>query len=177
MEFFERASGARMHTALYKPFGFDASALTRVFYRDLSRFINRSARALSGAFLGLLNNRALKSRYASVGLLSHHKITAYGISGILARSAGLCSDLRLQTAAAYGAYASLNLKTFLGRRGDNLDRFILRVKESVETFRLLAQLIKTLTTSRPSAASLPTQQVSLVHYRFQASSFRGAPLA
>lgn len=153
MEFFERASGARMHTALYKPFGFDSSALTRVFFRDLARFINRSARALSGAFLGLLNNRALKSRYASVGQLGASKAAAYGITGIIARSTGLFTDLRLQTTVSYGAYASLSLKTFLGRRGDNLDRFILRVKETVEAFRLLSQLIKNLT---PRGALYPT---------------------
>jgi NADH-quinone oxidoreductase subunit D len=119
MEFFERASGARMHTALYRPFVVDSSALTRAYYRDIARFLSRSARALSGSFLGLLNNRALKSRFAGIGQLSSSKLFNYGISGIIARSSGIATDLRLQRLAGYGAYRNLAFKTFLGRRGDN----------------------------------------------------------
>lgn len=119
MEFFERASGARMHTALYRPFAVDASALTRAYYRDVARFLSRSARALSGSFLGLLNNRAMKSRFAGIGQLSPTKLLNYGISGIIARSAGIATDLRLQRVSGYGAYRNLAFKAFLGRRGDN----------------------------------------------------------
>lgn len=94
MEFFERASGARMHTALYKPFSFDTSAINTKFLLDIASFLRRSARALSGAFLGLLNNRALKTRHSNVGLLSASKLNSYGISGILLRSCGVPFDLR-----------------------------------------------------------------------------------
>lgn len=142
MEFFERVSGARMHTAFYRPFGGDHTALTVVLCRDIARFLNRSARALSGAFLGLLNNRALKSRFASIGAFTRPKLAAYGISGILARSSGWATDLRLQKQACYGAYTNLSFRTFLGRRGDNLDRFLLRIKESVEALRLVSQALR-----------------------------------
>lgn len=144
MEFFERASGARMHTALYKPFGFDSTALNSKFLLDIANFIKRSGRALSGAFLGLLNNRALKARYSNVGLLSPTKLQAYGITGILLRSCGIPSDLRFNQLNTWGSYSALSFKTFLGRRGDNLDRFIIRIKETVEAFRIIAQLISLL---------------------------------
>lgn len=155
MEFFERVSGARMHTALYRPFGLDESAMTRNFYRDVARFLNRSARALSGAFLGLLNNRSLKSRFASVGQMTAAKLQGYGITGIIARSGGWASDLRLQKQAGYGAYNNVSFRTFLGRRGDNLDRFLLRVKETVESLRILAQLARSLSPSLSAPARLP----------------------
>lgn len=163
MEFFERASGARMHTALYKPFSVDQSALNASFYKDLARFLNRSARALSGAFLGLLNNRALKSRYASVGQLTSQKILNYGISGILARSSGAFIDLRASVSSTYGSYKSLSFKSYIGRRGDNLDRFILRVKETVEAFRIIAQLIKNL-----SATKAPSSLVAQANSPYKA---------
>ena len=139
MELYERVSGARMHTALYHPFSYDFTTLTSRFWTDCTSFLNRAGRALAGAFLGLLHNRSLKARLGGIGQLSPAKLTTYGITGVIARSAGLCLDLRTNQARSYGAYRALSFRTFLGRRGDNLDRFLLRVKEVIESFRIIAQ--------------------------------------
>ena len=141
MELCEQASGARMHTALYRPHSFDFSVLTAVFLREVGHFLTRCARSLAGAFLGLLNNRSLKSRLSYVGQVSAAKAQAYGVTGIVARSSGVVYDLRLQGRLNYGLYRSFALRVFLGRRGDNLDRFLLRVKEVAEAFRLLSQVL------------------------------------
>jgi NADH-quinone oxidoreductase subunit D len=151
MELFERVSGARMHTALYAPYHYDFSTLTTRFWLDCVSFLNKASRALSGAFLGLLHNRALKSRLGGVGQLSPLKLRAYGITGVIARSAGLLTDLRLHPTRAYSAYRALSFRTFIGRRGDNFDRFLLRVKEVVEAFRLVSQAVSLL---RPNSAPL-----------------------
>jgi NADH-quinone oxidoreductase subunit D len=141
LELCEQASGARMHTALYRPFFFDFSVFTNSFLNELAQFLTRCARSLSGAFLGLLNNRSLKSRLAGVGQVSRTKVQTYGLSGILARSAGLFIDQRYFN--MHGAnYAALAHRTFLGKRGDNLDRFLLRVKETAESFRVLSQSLQ-----------------------------------
>ena len=144
MELFERVSGARMHTALYRPFTADLSPLTRGFFADLAHFLTRCGRSLSGAFLGLLHNRVMKTRMAMLGQISRAKVGAHGITGVVARSSGLCVDLRLTPAVGYGAYRSLTFRTFMGRRGDNLDRFLLRIKETVEAFRLISQIAQAL---------------------------------
>lgn len=157
MELFERVSGARMHTALYRPFTVDLTPLTAGFFRDLAHFLTRCGRSLSGAFLGLLHNRVLKTRLAMLGQVSKNKALAHGISGVIARSTGLCVDLRLVATPGYGAYRGLTFRTFLGRRGDNLDRFLLRIKEMVESFRLIsqvAQMLSPLAERAPSAISL-----------------------
>jgi len=144
MELCEQASGARMHTALYRPHGFDFSVLSPIFIREVGHFLTRCARSLAGAFLGLLNNRSLKSRLAYVGQVSAAKVTAYGVTGLVARSCGVVYDLRLQGRANYSLYRSYALRVFIGRRGDNLDRFLLRVKEVSEGFRLLSQVLTAL---------------------------------
>jgi len=144
MELFERVSGARMHTALYRPFTADLTPLTRGFFADLAHFLTRCGRSLSGAFLGLLHNRVMKTRMAMLGQVSRAKVGAHGITGVVARSSGLCVDLRLAPAAGYGAYRALTFRTFMGRRGDNLDRFLLRIKETVESFRLISQVAQAL---------------------------------
>ena len=141
MEFFERVSGARMHTALYKPNSFDWTSITELFFLDLSKFLLKSSRSISGAFLGLLNNRILKSRLANVGSIQVNKINNYGISGIISRSSGLKEDLRLKKINSYGAYWYLSFRTFLGKKGDNYDRFLIRIKEILESFRIVSQII------------------------------------
>ena len=144
MEFYERASGARMHVALYRPYDVDWTPLTSTFFADLARFSLRAGRAISGAVLGLLNNKILKTRLSGVGQLSTHKLNSYGITGVIARSAGLRKDLRLQHSLKYGAYSQYAIRSFLGRRGDNLDRFLIRVKESFEVFRTVSQVLANL---------------------------------
>jgi NADH:ubiquinone oxidoreductase subunit D len=132
-----------MHTAMYRPFFFDFSVFTNPFVNELAQFLTRCARSLSGAFLGLLNNRSLKSRLAGVGQISKAKVQAYGLSGIIARSAGVFLDQRYQGLNA-GQVSSLACRTFLGKRGDNLDRFLIRVKETAESFRTISQMIQLL---------------------------------
>lgn len=85
-----------MHTAMYRPFFFDFSVFTGSFVNELAQFLTRCSRSLSGAFLGLLNNRGLKSRLAGVGQVSRAKVQAYGLSGIIARSSGFFADQRCQ---------------------------------------------------------------------------------
>jgi NADH:ubiquinone oxidoreductase subunit D len=104
MEFFERVSGARMHTALYKPNYFDLTTINEIFLLDLSKFLLKCSRTINGAFLGLLNNRILKSRLSGIGSIQINKINNYGITGIISRSSGFKDDLRLKKINNYGSY-------------------------------------------------------------------------
>jgi len=153
MEVCERASGARMHTALYRPFSFDATALSRPLLQDICSFLTRCSRSLAGAFLGLLNNRAFKTRLSLIGQSNDTQARAYGVTGLMARSGGRVYDLRMLARGGYGLYRNLSLRSFLGRRGDNLDRFLLRVKEVAESFRVLSQILQMLT-PRPHTPTL-----------------------
>ena len=141
MEFFERVSGARMHTALYKPNSFDLTTINDIFFLDLSKFLLKCSRTINGAFLGLLNNRILKSRLSNIGSIQISKINNYGITGIISRSSGIKDDLRLKKINNYGSYWYLSFRTFLGKKGDNYDRFLIRIKEILESFRLISQVI------------------------------------
>lgn len=50
----------------------------------------------------------------------------------------------------------------MGRRGDNLDRFIIRIKETLESFRLVSQTLGTLLLFTEQAAS-PALAISRDH--------------
>lgn len=159
MELCEHASGARMHTALYRPYQFDFSVLSALFLREISQFLARCGRSLAGAFLGLLNNRGLKSRLSFVGQVALTKTTAYGVNGLIGRSCGSLYDLRLQGRLGYTLYRSLAFRVFIGRRGDNLDRFLLRIKEVAEGFRLLSQCLQVLLPATSVSVGVTSQRV------------------
>jgi NADH-quinone oxidoreductase subunit D len=153
-----------MHTNLHRPYSFDFSVLTLQFLTELSRLGVRAARSIAGAFLSLTNNRSFKIRLSLLGQLSQSKIQDYGLTGVIARSGGVLIDLRRQPYAAYSSYSKLNLRTFLGTRGDNYDRFVIRIKESVELFRTLSQILSLLVKPRHSIVQknviLSTRRIS-----------------
>lgn len=91
--------------------------------------------------MGLLNNKVLKTRLRSVGGISKIKSYNYGLTGIIARSSGIKKDLRLNKGVIYGAYWNYSFVTYLGYRGDNMDRFLLRIKESFECFKIVSQVL------------------------------------
>lgn len=142
MEYFERLSGARMHTALLKPFGLTSNINTNSLFLDAVFLINRGSRFINGSFLGLLNNRALKTRLSGVGFFSKAKINKYGVTGIIARSAGQKIDLRLNSSSVSTlSYNFLSFKSFLGKKSDCYDRFVIRSKEIIESFKIINQCL------------------------------------
>lgn len=141
MEFYERVSGARMHTALYKQFGFNFNLFNKLLINDILFLISRGSRYVSGSFIALLNNKSLKTRLSNIGIFSNKKLLNYGITGIIARSSGINIDIRLSNNTLSNMYNFLTFKSFLGRKSDSLDRFIIRSKEVIESFKIINQLL------------------------------------
>jgi NADH:ubiquinone oxidoreductase subunit D len=141
MEFYERVSGARMHTALYKQFGFNFNLFNKLLINDILFLISRGSRYVSGSFIALLNNKSLKTRLSNIGIFSNKKLLNYGITGIIARSSGINIDIRLSSNTLSNMYNFLTFKSFLGRKSDSLDRFIIRSKEVIESFKIINQLL------------------------------------
>jgi NADH:ubiquinone oxidoreductase subunit D len=73
---------------MYRPFSFDTTAISTALFRDITAFITRCSRTLAGSFMGLLYNRALKTRLSMVGQISVSRIKSYGVTGLIARSGG-----------------------------------------------------------------------------------------
>lgn len=140
MSMFERISGARMHTALYKPLNYNVSWFNNNFIKRLLNLLLHSSRSINLSFLYLLNNKALKSRTSGVGQVSKFKLLNYGISGILIRSSGYLIDRRLSSNDHNYNYFNLKFNTFLGKKGDNYDRFVIRIKEVLQSYSLINQL-------------------------------------
>ena len=61
------------------------------------------------------------------------------------RSAGVRKDLRVLKTSTYSYYWFLKFRSFLGRVGDCYDRFIIRIREMLESVYIIYQLIPNFT--------------------------------
>ena len=68
----------------------------------------------------------------------------FSASGVVARSAGFRKDLRLIKSTAYSYYWFLKFRSFLGRMGDCFDRFIIRIREMLESVFIAYQVLSNL---------------------------------
>ncbi len=83
-------------------------------------------------------NRIFIDRMRDVGVLSSADALSYGYTGVILRSTGLARDLRKDT--SYLAYAELDFDVPVGIKGDNYDRYFVRMREMDESVYMMRQL-------------------------------------
>jgi len=88
----------------------------------------------------LTKNRIFLDRVEGVGVLSREDGLAYGITGPFLRSTGIPYDVR--RAHPYLVYDRLDFEIPVGSRGDNLDRYLVRLAEIEQSLRLVEQCFK-----------------------------------
>ncbi len=93
-----------------------------------------------GRIHGLLDrNRIFIDRMRDVGVLSTADALHWGFTGPMLRSTGLALDLRKDT--PYLAYAELDFEVPVGIKGDNYDRYYVRMREMDESVHMIQQLV------------------------------------
>jgi NADH-quinone oxidoreductase subunit D len=91
-----------------------------------------------GRVHGLVDrNRIFIDRMRDVGVLSQADALSYGYTGPMLRSTGLALDLRKDT--PYLAYAELDFEVPVGIKGDNYDRYYVRMREMDESVHMIRQ--------------------------------------
>ena len=145
MEFYERVSGARMHAAFYRPNDIDWTGLNHQFFLDVSIFARDCFKSLTEIFVVLTTNNIWKSRLVGIGSITFKDALSYGLTGPVIRSAGLKKDIRFLKSETYASYWFLTLNSFLGKRGDSYDRFLIRVREMYESINIVFQVLSNLT--------------------------------
>jgi len=93
-----------------------------------------------GRVHGLVDrNRIFIDRMRNVGVISAADAINYGITGPMLRSTGAPRDLRKDT--PYLAYAELDFEVPVGIKGDNYDRYFVRMREMDESVHMIRQLV------------------------------------
>ena len=141
MEFYERASGARMHASFIRPGGFSYDVPLSLL-EDISLFSSSFLERLAEIEEMLTNNRIWKERLIDVGVVTSKQATDWGFSGVMLRSTGISWDLRKNL--SYDCYDKLLFDIPVGTKGDCYDRYLLRLEEMVQSIRIIQQCLNVL---------------------------------
>jgi len=97
----------------------------------------------TGRVHGLVDrNRIFIDRMRNVGVISTADAINWGFTGPVLRSTGAPRDLRKDT--PYLAYAELDFEVPVGIKGDNYDRYYVRMREIDESAHMIRQLMEML---------------------------------
>ena len=92
-EFYERASGARMHAAYFRPGGV-AQDLPLGLCDDIFKFTQSFASRIDEIEEMLTNNRIWKQRLVDIGVVTAKEAQDWGLSGVMLRGSGVNWDIR-----------------------------------------------------------------------------------
>lgn len=138
IEFYERVSGARIHSSYFRPGGVSQD-LPLGLIDDLYIFCRNFSKRIDEFEEMLSNNRIWKNRLIGVGLVTGDKAFSFGFSGPMLRGSGIPWDLR--KVVPYEVYNQTEFSIPVGTYGDCYDRYLVRIYEMRESLRIIEQLI------------------------------------
>ena len=138
MVFYERASGARMHAAYFRPGGVHQD-LPQALIDDIESFCEQFPKALDDIDQLLTGNRIFKQRNVDIGVVPLDEAWGRGFSGVMVRASGAAWDLR--KSQPYDAYAEMEFDIPTGSNGDCFDRYLVRMEEMRQSNEIMKQCV------------------------------------
>ena len=135
-ELVEEITGARL-TISYVRIGGVKADLTVGFTDKCFQKIAEVRKVLIEADELLTRNRIFFDRMKGIGTISAEDAIAYGITGPFLRSTGVAYDVR--KASPYLIYDRLDFEVPVGTKGDNLDRYFVRMAELEQSLCIIEQ--------------------------------------
>src|SRR2546426_976110 len=90
----------------------------------------------------LTRNRIFVDRMSGTGVISAEDAISYGITGPFLRATGADYDVRKD--CPYSVYDRLPFDVPVGTRGDNMDRYLVRMEEMEQSMRIVARALRDL---------------------------------
>src|SRR6266496_1624015 len=137
VELFEMASGARMMCTYFRFGGVwrdlppDFMPLLNDLMKGLPTFFDEFERLLRQSEILLL-------RSEGVGILPKELAAAYSVTGPVLRASGIPYDIR--KAEPYSVYDELDFDVPIGSVGDVYDRFLIRIEEMRQSYKIVQQV-------------------------------------
>ncbi len=138
MVFYERACGARLHAAYFRPGGVHQD-LPPALIDDIEQWAKEFPRVLNDLHGLLTENRIFKQRNADIGIVSEKDISDWGYSGVMVRGSGFAWDL--PRSQPYELYSEFDFQIPVGKNGDCYDRYLCRMAEMDESLKIIHQAI------------------------------------
>jgi NADH-quinone oxidoreductase subunit D len=171
MEFYERASGARLHAAYFRPGGVHQD-LPDGLLEDISAWAKRFPEYIDDLEGLLTENRIFKQRTVDIGVVTLDEALDLGFSGPCIRASGLPWDLR--KSQPYDVYDELDFDIPTGKTGDCYARYLVRVEEMRQSLRIIHQCIENMPSGAvlaedhkvtpPRRDDMKTSMESLIHH-------------
>ena len=138
LEFFERASGARMHSAWFRPGGVHQDVPLKLL-TDIADWLDEFPVLFEDAMSLVVGNRIFKQRNVNIATVSKDDAVRWGFSGPVLRGSGVAWDLR--KSQPYDVYDRMDFDVPVGTSGDCYDRFMVRVEEVRQSARIMRQCL------------------------------------
>ena len=138
MVFYERACGARLHAAYFRPGGVHQD-LPEALLNDIDEWADAFPKVIDDIDTLLTENRIFKQRNADIGIVTEEDALRWGYSGVMVRGSGMAWDLR--RAQPYECYDEFDFRIPVGKNGDCFDRYLCRMAEMRESTSIIRQAI------------------------------------
>jgi len=138
MIFYERACGARLHAAYFRPGGVHQD-LPPALLDDIDDWAVAFPRVVDDLHVLLTENRIFKQRNVDIGVVKEQDILDWGFSGVMARGSGLAWDLR--RSQPYECYDEFDFQVPVGTNGDCYDRYLVRMEEMIQSTNIIRQAV------------------------------------
>ncbi|MBV0892266.1 NADH-quinone oxidoreductase subunit D [Paracoccus sp. Z118] len=173
MIFYERASGARLHAAYFRPGGVHQD-LPPDLLDDIDEWAEQFPARIRDLDILITENRVFKQRTVDIGIATEQEVLDWGFSGVMARGSGLAWDLR--RSQPYECYDEFEFDVPVGSNGDCYDRYLIRMEEMRQSTRIIRQAIAKLKAepagdvlargklTPPRRAEMKRDMESLIHH-------------
>src|SRR3954464_2143915 len=170
LQFYERASGARMHANYFRAGGVRYDLPEKMLV-DLQDWLRHRLQLFEGGISLVADNRIFKQRNVDIGIVSKEDAIAWGFSGPMIRASGIPWDIR--RSQPYEVYDRMDFEIPIGTNGDCYDRFMVRVEEVRQSWKIARQCLKELPPGPigadskvfpPMRSTMKTSMEALIHH-------------
>jgi NADH-quinone oxidoreductase subunit D len=140
-DIFETASGQRFHPSYLRVGGL-MNDVTDDFVAKVRRFLDQFPKTHADIRKLLNRNRIFLDRTRGIGVLSRDEAIGRSCTGPVARASGVVRDVRKDE--PYLAYPDLDFQVICAREGDALARYLVRMDEMLESYKLIRQAVENL---------------------------------
>ncbi len=137
-ELVEDVTGARL-TISYTRIGGVKGDLPEGFAAKCRKAMDETRKVLKECDALLTKNRIFVDRMKDTGVITKELALSYGITGPFLRSTGVDYDVRKNF--PYLVYDRFNFEIPVGQHGDNFDRYLCRMEEMEQSFRIVEQAL------------------------------------
>ena len=171
LEFYERVSGARFHSAYFRPGGVHQD-MPGGLAEDIYGFCETFPKMIDDLEELLTENRIFKQRTVNIGKIDAADALDWGLTGPMLRASGVPWDLR--KAQPYEVYGEMDFDVPIGKNGDCWDRYLVRMEEMRQSVRIMKQALEKMPSgpfvvndrkvTPPPRAEMKSSMEALIHH-------------